>query len=286
MMGLSMRILFDKMKSFKGFTSNSLRTHIYLAILLLFVCAIPGGAYNGELCNKDNTPLSSSANNIEGQIDNSYSLDFGFNRDIVRISVEDNGKAYLSKVECLIDFDVDAILRHNYTENIRLNPINIAFVYPKGAFNFSVKVNNKERPFKLVANSSRYISENVTDPADYIDDYDILEFQIPWENTANYNNSHLLMHPSLNITYVQSLNSTNNGYVLKYGLISLDYKLIDILIDLPSNVDIESIRSKPDMRILQNNSGIYLSYINRSPKDLDYRKYLTDVDVRFRSKNH
>jgi len=285
-MGLPMRLLIDKMKSFKGFTPYSLRTHICIAILLLFACAITGWAYHGALCNNDNKSICASANNIAGQVDNSYSLDFGFNRDIVHISVEDNGKAYLSKVECLIDFDVDAVLRHNYTKNIRLNPVNIAFVYPKGAFNFSVKTNNKERPFKLVANSSRYISENVTNPADYIDNYDILEFQIPWENTTIYNNSRLLMHPSLNITYVQSLNSTNNGYVLKYGLISLDYKLIDILIDLPSNVDIESIRSKPDMRILQNNSGIYLSYINRSPEDLDYRKYLTDVDVRFRSKNH
>ena len=279
-----MRLLIDKMKSFKGFTPCSMRTHIYLAILLLFVCAIPGGGHHDALCNRDNKSISSTSNNIAGQVDNSYLLDFGFNRDIVQISVKNYGRAYLSKVKCLIDFDVYAVLRNNYTKNIRLNPINIAFVYPKGAFNFGVKANSKDQPFKLVANSSKYISENITDPVDYLDDYNILEFTIPWENTITYNN-HLLMHPYLNITYLQPLNAFDSEYILKYGLISLDYKLIDILIELPSNIDIKSIRSKPDMNILQNVSGISLTYINRSPDDLDYRKYLTDVEVRFRSKN-
>jgi hypothetical protein len=279
-----MRSLIDKIESFKGLTCCLTPIFIYLAILLFFVCTMPGGTSHDLRCDKDGQPISSPANDKAGQFANSYSLDFGFNRDIVRISVEDYGKMYLSKVDCLIDFDVYASLRHNYAENLRLNPINIAFVYPKGAFNFGVDVNDKVKPFDFVANSSRYISENITNPTDYLDNYGILEFSIPWENTTYYDNS-FLMHPSLDITYLESLNRSDGEYILKYGLISLDYKLIDILIMLPPNIDSNSIRSKPDMGILQNNTGIYLTYINRSPEDLDYRKNLTDVEVRFRPKN-
>ena len=283
-MGFPMRSLIDKIKSFKGLTHCPMSIFIYLAVLLFFVCTMPGGTSHDSRYDKDGQSISSPANDKAGQVANPYSLDFGFNRDIVRISVEDYGKIYLSKVDCLIDFDVYASLRHNYAENLRLNPINIAFVYPKGAFNFGVDVNNKEKTFDFVANSSRYISENITDPKDYLDDYGILEFAIPWENMTNYNNR-LLMHPSLNITYLESLNRSDSEYILKYGLISLDYKLIDILIELPPNIDTNSIRSKPDMGILQNNTGTYLTYINRSPEDFDYRKNLTDVEVRFRRKN-
>jgi hypothetical protein len=225
---------------------------------------------------------------IPEEVEAFYSLDFSFNHDLVDIQVEKNSDShddsFTSKVECLIDFDVEAILPYNYSKNLRLYPMTVAFLYPKGASGIKVRVNNNEQTFKLVLDSTKYINENVDKAEDYVDGYDVLTFDIPWDKASIQDNRHLHMHPFLNITYSKLLNSSNGEYILKYGLIALDYRVINLLIKLPENIDVNMIKSKPKLNIFQDNANKYMIYMDMAPEAFDSRRNLTDVEVIFKPK--
>jgi hypothetical protein len=94
--------------------------------------------------------------------------------------------------------------------------------------------------FGCVQNSSDYIVHNVLYPSDYINNYNVIEWIIPWipyteimhpnwspVNIVNISN---ILHLHINVTYSHELNKSDNGYVLKYALIPLDYEEINVTI--------------------------------------------------------
>ena len=68
----------------------------------------------------------------------------------------------------------------------------VAFLYPKGASDIEVRVNNNKQNFKLNPDSAKYIRKNVDSTLDYIDDYNVLEFAVPWDYASILDNHHLL----------------------------------------------------------------------------------------------
>lgn len=268
-----------------GHNSSFHRIFLICSIMLtVFVIAIHGFCADDQklMCQRT-SPLVYGI--VPEEVNVYYALNFSFNRDLVDIQVEKNNSSYVSNVECLIDFDAEAILPYNYSKNFKVVPMTIGFLYPKGASGIKVQVNGAEQVLKLNPDSAEYIRQNVDTPIDYVYDYDVLEFAVPWDQASILDNRHLRMHPLLNITYSQLLNGSNGEYILKYGLIALEYRVINISIELPNDVDVNATKSKPKFNSFQDNTSKYLIYMDRTPEAVESRRSLTDVEVKFKPRH-
>jgi parallel beta-helix repeat protein len=192
-------------------------------------------------------------------------------RDIVDITVEEHGSTLISNVECQIDFD----------RYFRDCPFDVYFLSPKNAENIVVKANNQLKTYHYLLNASVYINSNVKVPSEYIDDYTVIAWTVG-EDFVPARDDEYYMPINITVTYSHRLGGSilpSQAYTLKYALIPLGYKELNVSIKLPMSTNPDSIISKPkQLKLSYNDSGTYL-HLNEN--NSDYRVPFGDVEVCF-----
>ena len=192
-------------------------------------------------------------------------------RDIVDISIEEHGSTLISNVECQIDFD-------GY---FRDGPFDVYYLPPKNAENIVVKANNQLKKYHYLLNASEYINNNVKVPSEYIDDYTVIAWTVG-EDFVPTRDDEYHMPINISVTYSHRLVGSilpGQAYTLKYALIPLGYKELNVSITLPVSTNPDAIICKPkQLQLSYNDSGTYL-HLNEN--NSDYRVPFGDVEVCF-----
>ncbi|RCV64419.1 hypothetical protein C5S53_09010 [Methanophagales archaeon] len=191
-------------------------------------------------------------------------------RDIVDISVEEHGSTLISNVECQIDFD-------GY---FRDGPFDVYFLPPKNAENIVIKANNQLKTYHYLLNTSEYINNNVKVPSEYIDDYTVIAWTVGEDFVPIQDEYYMPIN--ISVTYSHRLVGSilpGQAYTLKYALIPLGYKELNVTITLPVSTNPDTIICKPkQLKLSYNDSGTYL-HLNEN--NSDYHVPFGDVEVCF-----
>ncbi|RJS68662.1 hypothetical protein CW714_09740 [Methanophagales archaeon] len=210
--------------------------------------------------------------------------------DIVEINVEEYGTALISNVECKIDLDV-YLGPEPPSESPRLQSFPVYFLLPKNAENITVKVNKKEYIYHFVQNADEFINNSVNSPSEYINDYNVLKWIVwldDWQlyDAMPYLGDYYVYHMpvNINVTYSHILvEKSNKTYTVKYALIPLAYKEINVMIKLPKNINTDTIIYKPkQLKIFHDYTGTYL-HLNENNRD--YHVPFGDIEVCFSTYN-
>ncbi|NAT10574.1 hypothetical protein C4E22_03370 [ANME-1 cluster archaeon AG-394-G06] len=192
-------------------------------------------------------------------------------RDIVDISVEEHGSTLISNVECQIDFD-------GY---FRDGPFDVYYLPPKNAENIVVKANNQHKTYRYLLNASEYINNNVKVPSEYVDDYTVIAWTVG-EDFVPTRDDEYYMPINISVTYSHRLVGSilpGQAYTLKYALIPLGYKELNVSITLPVCTNPDTVICKPkQLQLSYNDSGTYL-HLNEN--NSDYHVPFGDVEVCF-----
>lgn len=210
--------------------------------------------------------------------------------DIVEINVEEYGTALISNVECKIDLDV-YLGPEPPSESPRLQSFPVYFLLPKNAENITVKVNKKEYIYHFVQNADEFINNSVNSASEYINDYNVLKWIVwldDWQlyDAMPYLGDYYVYHMpvNINVTYSHILvEKSNKTYTVKYALIPLAYKEINVMIKLPKNINTDTIIYKPkQLKIFHDYTGTYL-HLNENNRD--YHVPFGDIEVCFSTYN-
>ncbi len=216
-------------------------------------------------------------------------------KDIVDINVEEYGTALISNVKCKIDFDV---YPEAGSKSLLLQSFPVFFLLPKNAENITVKVNKKKYihdptirighyspyppyAYHFVPNAFEYINNSVNSSSEYINDYNVIEWTVWRDDWQTYDaiSGCYYMPVDINVTYSHILDESNQTYTLRYALIPLDYKEINVGIKLPKNTNTDTIIYNPkQLNLSYNDTATYL-HLNES--NVDHHVPFGDVEVRF-----
>ncbi|MCK4733982.1 MAG: hypothetical protein KAT65_16130, partial [Methanophagales archaeon] len=157
--------------------------------------------------------------------------------------------------------------------------------------NITVKVNKKEYIYHFVQNADAFINNSLNSPSEYIKDYNVLKWIVWLDEWQVYNAIPYLkgyydyhMPVNINVTYSHRLvEESNMTYTVKYALIPLAYKEIDVIIKLPKKTITDTVIYKPKQ--LKKSHDYKGPYLHLNENNSDYHVPFGDIKVRFSTYN-
>jgi len=137
------------------------------------------------------------------------------------------------------------------------------------------------KTYHYLLNASEYIKNNVKVPSEYIDDYTVIAWTVG-EDFVPTRDDEYYMPINISVTYSHRLVGpilSGQAYTVKYALIPLGYKELNVSITLPVSTNPDTVICKPkQLQLSYNDSGTYL-HLNEN--NSDYHVPFGDVEVCF-----
>lgn|GEM_PF-3547636 len=187
-------------------------------------------------------------------------------RDVVNIAVEDEEGAMIAHIIDTREFQAQTV-PHTSSANDRPDDTVVSILLPKDAYDVLAAVDGQITFLNRASGQST------------AEGYDTFRLAVPWGGNAAWLENHYEIHPYIELSYSHALNRSENGYLLRYGLVPMANQDLDMEIRLPPGSEI--LRISPEMNATRTDSGVYLSM---PPLGGEVNQRLIEVQVEFSTK--